>query len=118
MRICSDVSTGKGCGIANDDTAERCVVCAMSLANTPRISNPGERIRDYTIVSVIGFGKFGAVYEARAILDPTVCIALKETLHSNSMQTFRANSKRCARCSTPICPATTARLSSVGAAIW
>jgi serine/threonine protein kinase len=61
----------------------------MPLANTPRIYNPGERVRHYTIVSVIGFGKFGAVYEARAILDPTVCVALKETLHSNSTQIFR-----------------------------
>jgi WD40 repeat protein len=64
-------------------------VCNLPLANAPRLYNPGERVRHYRIVSVIGYGKFGAVYEGQAILDPSITVALKETLHANSTSHFR-----------------------------
>lgn len=89
MRICSDIQTGKGCGAANLDDAETCRVCGMPLDQAARIYNPGNRVRHYTIKKVIGYGKFGAVYYAQAIIDPTVTVALKETLHADSTRTFQ-----------------------------
>lgn len=89
MRICSDSQTGKGCGVLNTDDARQCKACGAPLSSAPRLYNPGERVRHYSIVQIIGCGKFGAVYEARAILDSSVQVALKETLHPNSTCTFQ-----------------------------
>jgi WD40 repeat protein len=89
MRICCDPNTGKGCNALNSDQARHCKECKMSLEQAPRLFNPGDRIRHYRIVSIIGYGKFGAVYEAQAILDPSVTVALKEKLHANSTSLFR-----------------------------
>lgn len=89
MRICRDLQTGKGCGTKNEDTAEQCGKCGLLLAHALRLYNPGDRIRHYRIVKVIGYGEYGAVYEAQAIIDPTVIVALKETLHPNYSNSFR-----------------------------
>lgn len=89
MRICYDVLTTRGCGTANGDQNETCSHCAMPLDNALVLHNPGDRVRHYRITRVIGYGRFGAVYEAVAIIDSSVRIALKETLHPDSVSSFR-----------------------------
>jgi serine/threonine protein kinase/sugar lactone lactonase YvrE len=60
-----------------------------ATAHPSRVLHPGDQVRHYRIVSVIGYGKFGAVYEAEAIGGQPNAVALKETLHSNSIRIFR-----------------------------
>lgn len=89
MRICRNLQNGKGCGTRNEDTAEHCRKCGLELDQALRLYNPGDRIRHYHIVKVIGYGEYGAVYQAQAIIDPSVVVALKETLRPNYTHNFR-----------------------------
>jgi serine/threonine protein kinase len=54
-----------------------------------KVHDPGDYVRHYRIINVIGYGKFGAVYEAQDMLNPTLYVALKETLHPDSVTAFR-----------------------------
>jgi serine/threonine protein kinase len=46
-------------------------------------------INGYRILRVIGYGKFGAVYKAEHVDDPSRTVALKETLDPNSTRLFQ-----------------------------
>ena len=59
MLICKD-----GCGSENLDTASQCQHSGHSLRSALRLHNPGTLVRHYRIKRVIGWGGFGAVYEA------------------------------------------------------
>ncbi len=54
----------------------------------PHIHQPGDFIGHYTILNVIGYGAFGAVYEAQDTLNPSVHVAIKETLKANTSRLF------------------------------
>jgi WD40 repeat protein len=56
---------------------------------TQKFHAPGDYVRHYQIVRVIGFGKFGSVYEATTTQGPATCVALKETLHPDNTRIFR-----------------------------
>jgi WD40 repeat protein len=88
MRICCDVRTGNGCGTTNRDEARVCRACGRQLDAALQLYNPGEQVQQYQIVTIIGYGKFGAVYEAQALARPSLTVALKETLHPDSIRTF------------------------------
>ncbi|NJL32791.1 MAG: serine/threonine protein kinase [Chloroflexaceae bacterium] len=89
MRICHDTLTNKGCGSINANWRKQCEHCSLPLDRALIIHDPGEKIRHYRILNVIGYGRFGAVYAAEAIADKSVQIALKETIHNTSLRTFQ-----------------------------
>ncbi len=89
MRICANVINGSGCGSYNPDTARECQHCKASLQHALRTLNPGSRVRHYSILRIIGYGRFGTVYEAVSPADPTRRLALKETLHPANTSSFQ-----------------------------
>lgn len=89
MRICYDLRTGTGCGAINPDQAGQCRTCALPLETALRVCNVGDPVRQYRIVRVIGYGKFGAVYQAQTAADQPLTVALKETLHPGSTHLFQ-----------------------------
>lgn len=89
MRICYDMRTGQGCGAINSDDASECRACTHPLDTAVRVYNMGDQVRQYRIMRVIGYGKFGAVYQAQTLEEPAVTVALKETLHPESTSIFK-----------------------------
>ncbi len=55
----------------------------------PVVRAPGQEVRNYRIINVIGYGKYGAVYKAQDMRDPSIFVALKETLNPVSINLFR-----------------------------
>ena len=84
MLICKD-----GCGAHNPDTATVCCYCQRNLRSALRLFNPGDHVRDYCIEQIIGWGGFGAVYEAADTRQPGSHFALKESLDPSGMLSFR-----------------------------
>ena len=84
MLICKD-----GCGTHNPDTATVCQYCQRNLRSALRLYNPGDRVRDYRIGKIIGWGGFGAVYKAEDTRTPGSRFALKESLDPNGMTIFQ-----------------------------
>ncbi len=88
MLICWDQRTGTGCGAENPDSATRCQVCGRSLRFALPLQNPGVQIRGYQIVRMIGYGGFGAVYQAEVSRQPGTFVALKESFDSAEIENF------------------------------
>ena len=84
MLICKD-----GCGSENPDTASQCQRCGRSLRSALRLHNPGTLVRHYRIKRVIGWGGFGAVYEAEDTRQPGSRVALKESFDPSGMTSFQ-----------------------------
>ncbi|PDW04323.1 serine/threonine protein kinase [Candidatus Viridilinea mediisalina] len=84
MLICKD-----GCGAENVDTARQCHHCGCSLNTALRLHNPGVLVRHYRIKRVIGWGGFGAVYEAEDTHQPGRSVALKESFSPSGMTSFQ-----------------------------
>ena len=84
MLICKD-----GCGTHNPDTASVCQGCQRNLRSALRLYNPGDRVRDYRIGQIIGWGGFGAVYKAEDTRTPGSRFALKESLDPSGMTSFQ-----------------------------
>ena len=84
MLICKD-----GCGTHNPDTASVCQGCQRNLRSALRLYNPGDRVRDYRIGKIIGWGGFGAVYKAEDTRTPGSRFALKESLDPSGMTSFQ-----------------------------
>jgi len=84
MQICKD-----GCGAENPDTATQCQRCGASLRSALRLHNPGTLVRHYQIKRVIGWGGFGAVYEAEDTHQPGSRVALKESFDPSGMLSFQ-----------------------------
>ncbi|MEI6179203.1 MAG: bifunctional serine/threonine-protein kinase/formylglycine-generating enzyme family protein [Chloroflexales bacterium] len=85
MQICKD-----GCGTENSDTATQCQRCGRSLRSALRLHNPGTLVRHYRIRRVIGWGGFGAVYEAEDTRQPGSRVALKESFDPSGMTSFQS----------------------------
>ncbi|NJP06950.1 MAG: hypothetical protein HC837_15695 [Chloroflexaceae bacterium] len=64
MRICRNLLTGAGCGTIHPSTARICKNCGSSLRYALELHDPDTEIGNYRVRKVIGFGSFGAVYEA------------------------------------------------------
>lgn len=90
MYICLDQRTGTGCGTINPNDARYCVHCGKSLQFALYLHDPGTAIGAYRVVRVIGYGGFGAVYEADAMQYAGRQVALKETFDSDSSRIFQA----------------------------
>ena len=84
LQICKD-----GCGTHNPDTVSVCQHCQRSLRSALRLYNPGDRVRDYRIGQIIGWGGFGAVYKAEDTRTPGSRFALKESLDPSGMTSFQ-----------------------------
>lgn len=89
MQICHNVINGRGCGSYNPDSATECHNCAASLHHALRTRNPGSRVRHYSILRIIGYGRFGTVYEAVSPAEPMRRLALKETLRPANTSSFQ-----------------------------
>ena len=89
MLICHDQRSGSGCGTENPDGAVQCQHCGLSLRFALHLHNTGTLVRDYQIRRVIGFGGFGAVYEAEATRTPGVRVAIKESFDPAGMTSFQ-----------------------------
>lgn len=89
MLICYDQRSGNGCGTENPDTATQCQKCGQGLRFALRLHNPDILVRHYRIVRVIGFGGFGAVYEAEDMRLPGSRVALKESFDPAGMTSFQ-----------------------------
>lgn len=84
MLICKD-----GCGAENLDTAAQCQHCGRNLRSALRLHNPNVLVRNYQIKRIIGWGGFGAVYEAEDIGQSGSRVALKESFDPNGMISFQ-----------------------------
>lgn len=85
MLICKD-----GCGAENLDTSTQCQHCGRSLRSALRLHNPGTLVRRYRVIRVIGWGGFGAVYEAEDTRQLGSRVALKESLDPTGMTSFQS----------------------------
>lgn len=88
MLICHDQRSGAGCGAQHQDGTTTCATCGMSLMFAVRLHNVGAVVGSYQILSVIGFGGFGAVYLAEDGNRSRLQVALKETFDPLSIRSF------------------------------
>lgn len=89
MLICLDLRTGAGCGAENPDDVQTCY-CGRSLRYALMLHNPGTQINNYRIRQVLGYGGFGAVYEAEDQEQSGLRVALKETFDPSSIYSFQS----------------------------
>ncbi|NJP06928.1 MAG: serine/threonine protein kinase [Chloroflexaceae bacterium] len=89
MRICLDQRTSGGCRANNPDSAKVCAQCGRSLRYALELHNPGTPIGPYRICQIIGFGGFGAVYEAEDTRRRGFHVALKESFDPNDIRAFQ-----------------------------
>ncbi len=89
MIICFDQRTHVGCGATNANDAQRCKQCGRPLRYALLLHDPGKMLRDYRIIRMIGYGGFGAVYEAEDSRQKSRRVAIKETFDHNSIRQFR-----------------------------
>lgn len=89
MLICEDQRSGHGCGAENPNGYEVCQRCGMSLRFAVRLHDPGDIVGHYRVVRVIGYGSFGAVYEATDERKPELHVALKETFEAQNIARFQ-----------------------------
>ena len=101
MLVCRD-RHDQGCKFENPNTATQCLRCGRSLATALTLADPGATIGAYRVVRMIGYGGFGAVYEAQDGRGQVV--ALKESLDVNSMAAFASEFDVMARLQHPGLP--------------
>lgn len=88
MRICVDLRSGTGCNADNPNHATHCQRCGKTLRFSLQFHDPGDSIGDYYIISVIGYGAFGAVYKAQVAKMPHIKVALKEAFNPMSIRSY------------------------------
>ena len=90
MQICHDSRTDTGCGGENRDHARFCRHCGLPLRFAPQFHDSGTEVGAYRIVRLMGYGAFGAVYEAQALAASSPRpVALKETYDPDSIRRFK-----------------------------
>jgi serine/threonine protein kinase/formylglycine-generating enzyme required for sulfatase activity len=90
MIICFDQRTHIGCGAQNANDATRCQSCGRPLRFALPLHDPGTLLGErYAIIRMIGYGGFGAVYEAEDLHEMPLHVAVKETFDHNSVRYFR-----------------------------
>jgi eukaryotic-like serine/threonine-protein kinase len=104
MRICIDLRSSTGCHADNQNDASRCRRCGKSLRYALQLHDPGDRVGDYDILGVIGYGAFGAVYRAQVVRMPSVKVALKESFNPQSVRAFSDEFQLLARLQHPNLP--------------
>jgi serine/threonine protein kinase len=90
MRICLDRTSGSGCRHDNSNDAQYCRQCGRSLRYALELHDPGTVVGHYRIGQVIGYGGFGAVYEAVGIQQPDRRVAIKETFDPEQVRSFQS----------------------------
>lgn len=104
MLICQDQRSGYGCGAENPDDAVNCQRCGMALRFAVHLHDPGTLVGNYQIVRMIGYGSYGAVYEAQDRRDTTRKVALKETFEAAMIVRFQREFAALAHLSHPNLP--------------
>lgn len=90
MQICHDSRTDRGCGGENRAHARFCRHCGLPLRFAPQFHDSGTEVGAYRIVRMMGYGAFGAVYEAQALAASSPrTVALKETYDPDSIRRFK-----------------------------
>ena len=91
MLICLNHHESRVCGTENIEEARFCRNCGKKLLNfSLQLHNLGTQIDDrYQIIHMIGWGGFGAVYEAEVVQIPSTHVALKETLDPDMIYAFK-----------------------------
>ncbi len=89
MFICQDQRNGHGCGAQNPNSAERCWRCGQSLRFAVRLRDAGETVGHYRVLRTIGYGTYGAVYEAEDTANPPHHVAVKETFDAHTIRDFQ-----------------------------
>ncbi len=89
MLICSDLRTGTGCGGHNRAGAKYCKHCGKSLRYALELHDAGALISHYRIARVLGYGGFGAVYEAENTRQAGTHVAVKETFDADSIRNLQ-----------------------------
>ena len=87
MLICLDMRTGAGCGGETVNEARFCEHCGQNLRFALMLHDAGTLVGGYRVGRVIGYGGFGAIYEALDAAGERV--ALKETFDASSIKTFQ-----------------------------
>lgn len=87
MMVCLNERTGEGCGALNEDDAQVCHECGMSLRFALKLVNPFVKER-YRIIRGIGRGGYGAVYKAEDTHRSGLQVALKESFDLEEIRTF------------------------------
>lgn len=88
MLVCYNLLTGSGCRVSNPDEVETCQNCGRHLRHSLHLHDPGSVINGYRIVKALGYGGFGAVYEAENE-QSRQRVALKETFDPQHVEHFK-----------------------------
>ncbi len=103
MQICFDRTTGYGCRHENADGESRCAKCGKALQYAVRLYDRGAVVSGWTVQGLLGYGGFGAVYEA--VNGKGERAALKESFHVEMLQVFAKEFRVLQRLSHPNLPA-------------
>jgi formylglycine-generating enzyme required for sulfatase activity/serine/threonine protein kinase len=91
MLICTHSHGTGSCHANNRDIARFCRKCGGSLRyHSIRLHDKGTAIKRYTILRSIGYGGYGAVYQAEDTKGNNGMVAIKETFNSQSIRGFRS----------------------------
>ena len=95
MLICLNEHNKHRCNTQNRNGAKFCKQCGKRLRfhSTLPAHDPDRVIGHYRIIRMIGHGAFGAVYEAEDTQDVNGRVALKETLDSSRINSFKREFK-------------------------
>lgn len=87
MLVCVDQRYHSGCGSTHPSGTEICLACGQSLRFAVELHDPGTLVKQYSIIESIGYGSFGAVYQARNAENGQI-IALKQTFDSKHIESY------------------------------
>lgn len=89
MLICQDQRSGLGCGAENPNDTPTCLKCGQSLRFAVHLLDPNTMVGNYQIVRIIGYGSFGAVYQAFERTNQLRHVALKETFEATMIVRYQ-----------------------------
>jgi serine/threonine protein kinase len=90
MLICRFKSQNVTCNAPNRNGSQYCQHCGRPLIHALVVRDPGTVVRrHYRVLRLIGYGGFGAVYEAEVVGSPAFRVALKETSEPDTIPEFQ-----------------------------